>query len=72
MSEGGGVGGGGGGNSELTIRFPLCDPLSQSLWHMTAAFPSCTFISNITLGLRGLFISGSNGARQSTASILPG
>ena len=58
--------------NKLTESFPLCGSTSQSLKHKATISPSCTVIVNITLGLKGLVISGSKGARHSRASIFPG
>ena len=58
--------------NKLTESFPLWGSTSQSLKHKATISPSCTVIVNMTLGLKGLVISGSKGARHSRASILPG
>ena len=58
--------------NKLTESFPLCGSTSQSLKHKATISPSCTVIVNISLGLKGLVISGSKGARHSRASIFPG
>lgn len=58
--------------NKLTESLPLWGSTSQSLKHKATVCPSCTVIVNITLGLKGLVISGSKGARHSRASIFPG
>ena len=58
--------------NKLTESFPLWGSTSQSLKHKATISPSSTVIVNMTLGLKGLVISGSKGARHSRASILPG
>ena len=57
--------------NKLTESFPLWGSTSQSLKHKATISPSCTVIVNMTLGLKGLVISGSKGARHSRASIFP-
>ena len=57
--------------NKLTESFPLWGSTSQSLKHKATISPSCTVIVNRTLGLKGLVISGSKGARHSRASIFP-
>ena len=58
--------------NKLTESLPLWGSTSQSLKHKATVSPSCTVMVNITLGLKGLVISGSKGARHSRASIFPG